>query len=150
MKLFYKKDYENIKNQLGIKILENINLIEESEKLKEQMLKFDREMADENFKLTSEILNLKSELKKEKGAKGGLTKQVNKLNSKLEEKDTEIKEFKKQIKELEKKLEESMTDKYLVKKIPSGRIPVAKSKLKPAMKPAVLKYMQNQDKDLDL
>lgn len=43
------------------------------------------------------------------GAKGGYVKEINKLKKKIEE--------------LEEKLKESMTDKYLVKKLPSGRRP---------------------------
>lgn len=48
-------------------------------------------------------------IKSLKGAKGGFTKQINKLTRELEE--------------TKKKLEESMTDKYLVKKIPMGKLP---------------------------
>ena len=43
------------------------------------------------------------------GAKGGYVKEINKLKKKIEE--------------LEEKLKESMTDKYLVKKLPAGRRP---------------------------
>ena len=60
-------------------------------------------------KLRQENEDLKIELKKVVSAKGGLVKQINKQ--------------KKQIEELDAKLKESMTDKYLVKKIPAGRTP---------------------------
>lgn len=62
---------------------------------------------NKNMQLEDENRQLKEENKKLLGAKGGYTKEINKL--------------KKQVEELEIKLKESMTDKYLVKKIPSGR-----------------------------
>lgn len=55
------------------------------------------------------IEELKEENKKLLGAKGGYTKEINKL--------------KKQVEELDFKLKESMTGKYVLKKIPSGRKP---------------------------
>lgn len=61
------------------------------------------------------IKKLEEEKKKLLGAKGGYVKEINKL--------------KKQVEELEEKLKESMTDKYLVKKLPAGRRPKG-----PAMK----------------
>lgn len=62
-----------------------------------------------NGLLRKENDELKQTIKQLRGAKGGLTKQVNKLTKELEE--------------TKKQLEESMTDKYLVKKLPSGRKP---------------------------
>lgn len=59
--------------------------------------------------LATEKVELIKELKALKGAKGGFTKRINQLTKELEE--------------TKKKLEESMTDKYLVKKIPMGRLP---------------------------
>ena len=67
------------------------------------------EAENEKFQLKDEISQLKEENKKLLGAKGGYTKEINKL--------------KKQVEELDFKLKESMTDKYRVKKIPSGRKP---------------------------
>ena len=64
---------------------------------------------NKNMQLEDENMQLKEENKKLLGAKGGYTKEINKL--------------KKQVEELDFKLKESMTDKYLVKKIPSGRKP---------------------------
>lgn len=60
-------------------------------------------------KLNFLVKQLKEKNKKLLGAKGGYTARINKL--------------KKQVEELEEKYKESMTDKYLVKKIPSGRRP---------------------------
>lgn len=64
---------------------------------------------NKNVQLEDENRQLKEENKKLLGAKGGYIKEINKL--------------KKQIEELDFKLKESMTDKYLIKKLPSGRKP---------------------------
>lgn len=75
-----------------------------------EYLKFDYEVVKgktELLKANNTALN--NEIKSLKGAKGGYTKQINKLKAALEE--------------TQKKLEESMTDKYLVKKIPMGKLP---------------------------
>ena len=62
-----------------------------------------------NGLLRKENDELKQTIKQLRGAKGGLTKQVNKLTKELEE--------------TKKQLEESMTNKFRVKKLPSGRKP---------------------------
>lgn len=64
---------------------------------------------NKNMQLENENRQLKEENKQLLGAKGGYTKEINKLKN--------------QVEELDFKLKESMTDKYLVKKIPSGRKP---------------------------
>lgn len=60
-----------------------------------------------NGLLRKENDDLKQTIKELRGAKGGLTKQVNKLTKELEE--------------TKKQLEESMTDKYLVRKVRSAK-----------------------------
>ena len=62
-------------------------------------------------KLTDLLDEKNAIIRKINGAKGGLTAENNKL--------------KKSVEELTKKLEESMSDKYRVRKIPSGRRPKA-------------------------
>lgn len=62
-----------------------------------------------NGLLRKENDELKQTIKQLRGAKGGLTKQVNKLTKELEE--------------TKKQLEESMSDKFRVKQLPSGRKP---------------------------
>lgn len=64
---------------------------------------------NKNMQLEDENRQLKEENKKLLGAKGGYTTRINKLV--------------KQVEELEFKLKESMTDKYLIRKIPTGRKP---------------------------
>lgn len=70
---------------------------------------------NKNMQLEEENKQLKEENHKLLGAKGGYVKEINKLKKKIEE--------------LEFKLKESMTDKHLVKKLPTGRRPKG-----PAMK----------------
>lgn len=59
--------------------------------------------------LVATIDKLKAENKSLKSAKGGYARVMNKLKKDLEE--------------TQKKLEESMTDKYLVKRVPMGKLP---------------------------
>ena len=133
MKLFYKKDYqrvlvekENFK-MLYVKYLKEKNILTgENMQLREEQHK--NLMTIDNYIEENERLNnlislnvdriyeLKERVKKETGAKGGMAKQINKLNKENEA-------LKNEIETLEKKLAESMTDKYLVKKIPAGRKP---------------------------
>lgn len=95
MKIFTNKKYREIINNYE----EQYDmLVDKATKLMEQ--KVDTEL---------EIGKLIEENRKLICAKGGFTKQINKLTAK--------------VKELEEKLAESMTDKYRVKKIPSGRPP---------------------------
>lgn len=123
MKIFYKKDFQRVleekeklerdfekyKKEKNIEVSQLNNEIE--------MLYADNKLLDERCSLLDNISHsLKEELKETRGSKGGLTKENNKLKSENEE-------LNKQIIELKKKLEESMTNKYLVRKIPSGRTP---------------------------
>lgn len=104
----------------------NIQLKNEKEELTEiieqdivQMEEYKNEIIDLNKKLESK------ELQRRKLACkiGGLNKGANKMQKELEESKSKIEEMKKEITDLNFKLAESMTDKYLVKKIPSGRTP---------------------------
>ena len=72
---------------------------------------------DETITLTLDKLNLAETARRTNAGKiGGLTASLNK-----EKKENE--ELQSKVKDLEVKLEESMSDKYRVKKIPSGRPP---------------------------
>lgn len=83
-------------------------LIKKNEKIGELEVKI-ASSKNKNMQLEDENRQLKEEKKKLLGAKGGYIKEIHKL--------------KKQVEELDFKLKESMTDKYLVRKIPSGRRP---------------------------
>ena len=84
----------------------NYELLEDKEKYY-NLYKAGKEINEEhqvmNGLLRKENDELKQTIKQLRGAKGGLTKQVNKLTKELEE--------------TKKQLEESMTDKYLVRKL---------------------------------
>lgn len=95
MKIFTNKRYREIIN----------NYEEQYDMLVDKATKLMEQKADAEL----EIGKLIEENKKLISAKGGFTKQINKLTA--------------EVKELEEKLAESMTDKYRVKKIPSGRPP---------------------------
>lgn len=89
----------NTTNQLNEKLKESIAIIEKA-----------------YIKKFNEWLNVKKELTNVKKAKGGYNKQINRLQDK-------VNQLQKELKETNQKLKESMTDKYLVKKIPSGKRP---------------------------
>lgn len=88
----------------------NYELLEDKEKYY-NLYKAGKEVNEEhqvmNGLLRKENDELKQTIKQLRGAKGGLTKQVNKLTKELEE--------------TKKQLEESMTDKYLVRKVRSTK-----------------------------
>ena len=92
------KDYDAVANQLRKVTAINVRKTAELEELKEQ-----------NQKNLENIENLNIEIKMLKFAKGGYKSTITKLKNEVDE--------------LNKKLAESMTDKYLLKKIPSGRLP---------------------------
>ena len=141
MKLFYKKDYlEKVlevakldkqvkeKNLFIAQLKDNLNY-------KKELLERETRVSNE---LNEELLKSSEELKKVLGAKGGLAKENNKLKNIVEE-------LKKEKQDLKIKLEESMTDKYLVKKIPSGKTPnTIKTKVSSPMKSSVRKYMREE------
>lgn len=105
MKILKNKTYQGMVDEINDLLNENNKLNDE----KEIYLKDLCEYEDKIHKLNLIVEELKEEKNKLICAKGGYTKEINKL--------------KKQVEELDFKLKESMTDKYLVKKIPSGRRP---------------------------
>ena len=75
-------------------------------------------------------------IKRLQNAKGGYVKQNNKLKN-------QVMELEKEVEDLKAKLEESMSNKYLVKKVPSGRKPnTIKTKVSAPMSSTVRKYMK--------
>ena len=157
MKIFYKTDYEYIKEQnaklngiireLKGKLETGENqyndLVEEKEDLmnKVNKLTFDFERSIELVdELRDKLFKTEKSLKEVRGAKGGLTKRLNELNNELQAKD-------KKIEELRIKLEDSMTDKYAVKKIKSGRRPntLKRSSARPVQS-LVQKYQQKLER----
>lgn len=133
-KLFYtRKNYEKIQNELFVELTRN-------ERLLVDKLNLQTDLCIKN----NEILTLKKKVKEIQGAKGGLTKEINKLKTEIqvlsEVSEQEKNDLKSQINKLKKELKDSMTDKYLVRKIPAGR-PRKTEKIKPVkvVKPQVAK-----------
>ena len=157
IKIFYKKDYEYMKEQniklngkirelnkqLEIGEIQYQELVEEKEDLMDKVdkLTFDFERSSE---LVDELRDKLSANRKEiislKTAKGGFTKKINQLTNELKVRDKEIEQLK-------IKLAESMTDKYAVKKIKSGRRPntLKRSSARP-VKGSVQKYQQKLER----
>lgn len=96
--MYLTGENRRLENTLALK---NKNIEEISEALKNE-----RVQTAQLDKLNND---LKQQIKTINGSKGGLVKQVNKLTRELEE--------------VKKQLAESMTDKYLVRKIKSGKAP---------------------------
>ena len=98
---------------------QNTEIKNENKELTEKIEEYQKEITELNTKIESK------EIQRRKLASkiGGLNTGANKTQKELVEAQTQIKEMKQKIKDLENKLAESMTDKYLVKKIPSGRTP---------------------------
>lgn len=157
MKIFYKKDYEYMKEQntkLNGKIreleselkraynaIEDLTQVEMDYTKQIEKLTFDFERSAELVdELRDKLFKTEKLLKEVRGAKGGLTKRLNELNTELQVKDKEIEELK-------QKLAESMTDKYAVKKIKSGRRPntLKRSSARP-VKGSVQKYQQKLER----
>lgn len=103
-----KEEYDKYCNWLKIENNNEKRIIQQEIKIGEFKTKI-ASCKNKNMQLEDENRQLKEENKKLLGAKGGYTKEINKL--------------KKQVEELDFKLKESMTGKYVLKKIPSGRRP---------------------------
>lgn len=100
---------ENIINQLNKELdicNKTIKMLEDELDKKKGLLNVAEFCLDER---TAEIEKYKSEIHLLNASKGGYS--------------TRIKNLTKELEETKKKLEESMTDKYLIKKIPSGKVP---------------------------
>lgn len=89
-------------------------------------------------KLEDKILEKEEQRRSNAGRIGSLTKKANELQEEL---DLMTKRFE----ETKKKLEESMTNKYLVKKLPPAKAPKVRMTTKPQkMKPATRKFMAKE------
>lgn len=152
MKLFYKKDFQRVlkeKNKLEEEIKKqneiynisenrNFKLLEENSMLKDKKLKNECKFQEEINKLKLNLSTLKDELKVINGCKGGLIKENNKLKKSNEE-------LKNRILILETEINELKSDRYLIKKIPSGKTKNnIKTKISPQIKPQVREFMQKE------
>ena len=111
-----REEYERMKNSIDRLIEINSNFskaireTEENISSKIEYLKYNNNVVLDKLQMTEEAR------RKNASKIGGLTTSLNK-----EKKENE--ELQNKVKDLEVKLEESMSDKYLVKKIPAGRRP---------------------------
>lgn len=89
-------------------------------------------------RLEDKILEKEEKRRSNAGKVGSLTKKVSDLQEELEL-------TKKELADTKEKLEESMTDKYIVKKLPSVKPPKVRMTTKPQkIKPATRKFMMNE------
>ena len=126
MKILTNKKYNELIDSIEIchQVInaKETTIIKANNRNKELLNKYTR--LENNFEIIGkayikkfdEWLNIKKELTNIKKAKGGYKKQINQLQDK-------VNQLKKELEETNQKLKESMTDKYLVKKIPSGKRP---------------------------
>lgn len=159
MKIFYKKDFQRVlekKIELekefeqyktdtanSISALEdrNFKLLEENSKLKDSSLKQGNVLNDEINTLKLELGLTKEKLKKANTSKGGFTKEINKLKKLVEQ-------YEKEINDLNAKISDLQSDRYLIKKIPTGRTKnTVKTKIAPPMKSNVRRFMKENFDD---
>lgn len=112
MKIFYKRDYEELNLKYDSLLKEKDAVQRWGEVFEESYYELAKESGEQKRIINayaSEIGKMSVLVKKLKGSKGGFTARINKLTKENEE--------------LRKKLEESMSDKYLVKKLRPQRTP---------------------------
>lgn len=144
MKIFYKKDFQRV-------LEEKYELKKEYEEYKTSSEETIKKLNNKGYELLCENSKFKAlkldvdEVKKQlrivNGAKGGLIRENHKLKNIITDKDNEIADLKAKISDLK-------SDRYLIKKIPSGRTKsTLKTTISNPMKPAVRKFMkENFDK----
>ena len=119
-------EVEKLNRENDVLTSHNTKLWEDNSRVKKEKLELREQLEEREKEITK--LNEKIESKELQRRKlackiGGLNTSANKTQKELEQTQKENKEMKEEIKDLKNKLEESMTDKYLIKKIPSGRTP---------------------------
>lgn len=129
-----KDEYEFMRDETAKSNKQYLNLIgttnNELENLKETVYNLGVEITT----VLDQLKNTEAARKKNASKIGGLTTSLNKeknktkellnaLDSQKEHYENKVAELEDTIKDLEVKLEESMSDKYLVKKLPAGRRP---------------------------
>lgn len=132
----YKEDSEKVINSLERK---SFDLLQENSKLKDSKLKQELSLKEEVKNLKLKIDAIKDDLVKANKSKGGLTKENNKLKKQVEECTKEINDLKAKINDLQ-------SDRYLIKKIPSGRTKnTIKTKIKSSNKESsAIKYVKER------
>lgn len=159
MKIFYKKDFQrvleekrNLKEEFeqyqenSKKVISSLeekafDLLQENSKLKDSSLKQGNVLNDEINTLKLELGLVKDKLKKANTSKGGFTKEINKLKKLVEQ-------YEKETSDLKAKISDLQSDRYLIKKIPTGRTKnTIKTKIAPPMKSNVRRFMKENFDD---
>ena len=123
MKIFYKKDFQRVLgekkkleqnyNELSDKYDNNdYRYFEEYCKYKdkaEKLTKKNKEYEITTADLENKVMELETKVKQLNCTKGGYVRAINKLT--------------KEVQQLQEQLEESMTDKYIIRKVPEGKTP---------------------------
>ena len=121
------EEYERMKNSIDRLIEINSNFsktireTEENISSKIEYLKYNNNVVLDKLQMTEE--SRRKNASKIGGITTALNKEKNKTQELLNTIDKQKEHYDGKVKELEDKLEESMSDKYLVKKIPAGRRP---------------------------
>lgn len=142
MKIFYKKDFQRVLEEKNDLNKEYEDYKSTSENTISELNNKSYELLTENSKLKTlklDVDKVKEELRKVNGAKGGLVKENNKLKSTIKDKDNEIADLKAKISDLQ-------SDRYLIKKIPTGRTKsTSKTKITSSSKESnVIKYVKER------
>lgn len=126
---YYKKEIIRLNENLESKNSYNSDVL--ALERKEKKLKNDKEILLNELKIKeSDIQNLSLKIKSLAGCKGGFIKKINSLSKELEE--------------TKKQLAESMTDKYVVKKLPETKTIPQKMKLVRPIPSNVNSYMKKE------
>lgn len=127
MKILTNKNYMELQKTLKFyeergEKLENIfyKVSKENEKIKKE---YETLKLQEEKELTI-ISGLEREIKALQGAKGGLTKKINKLKTQIELKEEQFNEIVEELNKTKIQLDASLTDKYLRIKVPRGKMPM--------------------------
>ena len=116
-------------------------LKEHFEKLIETNVKLNKNIFNKQLELKEKDKEIKSLKRKKNSSKGGFMTKINELNQIIFEKTNKITE-------LEDKLKDAMSDKYLVRKIPSGRPPHQnKMKVKSCAKTSSISKLMHPQKE---
>ena len=112
-------EVESLNSDVDLLTSNNVKLRKQNTEIKNE----NKELTEIIEEYKKEIIELNKKLEAKELQRRKLACKIGGLSTGANKTQNELKEAKDKIKDLENKLAESMTDKYLVKKIPSGRTP---------------------------
>ena len=112
-------EVESLNSDIDVLTSNNVKLRKQNTEIKNE----NKELTEIIEEYKKEIIELNKKLEAKELQRRKLACKIGGLSTGANKTQNELKEAKDKIKDLENKLAESMTDKYLVKKIPSGRTP---------------------------